>query len=71
MKYVPTSELALARAHHDRNGKAGLPLRQFIRAFCNHFRDQRQYRDLEHLPDYLLDDVGLTRADINRHRRGH
>ena len=30
------------------------------------FQFRRQYKALETLPDYLLRDVGLTRADIAR-----
>lgn len=33
-------------------------------------RHQAQYRHLEELPDYLLEDVGLTRSDIRRACRG-
>jgi len=31
---------------------------------------RRDYRHLENLPDYLLDDIGITRADLRAaHRR--
>ncbi len=35
-----------------------------FRRLANVLRHKRDYRKLQDLPDYLLDDVGLTRSDI-------
>jgi|GEM_PF-5656474 len=35
-----------------------------VRALREHFRRQRDFRRLLKLPDYLLDDAGLTRAQV-------
>ena len=40
--------------------------RLIAKAIFAHFRNQRQYRQLQQLPDYLLEDVGLTRAQAGR-----
>jgi uncharacterized protein YjiS (DUF1127 family) len=34
-----------------------------------HLRRQRDYRRLLDLPDYLLDDIGLTRGQVARPKR--
>ncbi|MBF9032823.1 DUF1127 domain-containing protein [Rhodobacterales bacterium HKCCE2091] len=52
-----------------RHGRTGPGLRQLIAAFGRMFASRRQYRHLEELPDYLLDDIGLTRWDIAQARR--
>ncbi len=65
MKTMTTSGPATWQASDDRNGRARLPGERFFRALRNHFRKKSQYRELEQLPDYLLEDVGLTRADIS------
>jgi uncharacterized protein YjiS (DUF1127 family) len=39
-------------------------LLRFVQSIWQSFCHQRAYRRLEELPDYLLDDVGLTRADV-------
>ena len=45
-------------------------LRTGLGALWNALRDRHRHnhecRKLEALPDYLLDDVGLTRADLRR-----
>ena len=38
--------------------------RHFLGQIARHRKHQRQYRKLQELPDYLLEDVGLTRADL-------
>ncbi|WP_170831443.1 DUF1127 domain-containing protein [Jannaschia faecimaris] len=40
--------------------------RLIARAVFTHLRNQRQYRQLHELPDYLLEDIGLTRAQAGR-----
>lgn len=65
MKPMTTSGLTVWQARDDRNGWAHWPAKRLFRALRNHFRNKRQYRELEQLPDYLLEDVGLTRADIS------
>ena len=40
--------------------------RPIAKAIFTHFRNQRQYRQLQELPDYLLEDIGLTRAQAGR-----
>ncbi|MAQ85387.1 DUF1127 domain-containing protein [Psychromarinibacter halotolerans] len=35
-----------------------------VATLFGYFRSRRDYQRLEALPDYLLDDVGLTRADV-------
>jgi uncharacterized protein YjiS (DUF1127 family) len=35
-----------------------------VRSVGEYLRLWRDYRRLDELPDYLLDDLGLTRADI-------
>lgn len=64
MKSMTTSEPTIWQAHDDRNGRARLPGERLFRALRKHFRSRSQYRELHRLPDYLLEDVGLTRADI-------
>ena len=56
-------------ARHSRNAGSGLlsGLAEAIGAYRRHARD---YRHLQKLPDYLLDDVGLTRADVCASSRG-
>ncbi|NDW00172.1 DUF1127 domain-containing protein [Salipiger sp. PrR002] len=41
----------------------------WLRALRHARGRRRQYQYLEELPDYLLDDIGLTRGDIARARR--
>jgi uncharacterized protein YjiS (DUF1127 family) len=65
MKSLTTHGPTVWQARDDRNGRARLPGHRLFRALRNHFRNERQYRELERLPDYLLKDVGLTRADIS------
>lgn len=36
----------------------------FVSAMLRHFRRRRAYTDLLQLDDYLLRDIGLTRADL-------
>ena len=57
------------KAHTDgaaanRRGRAGLTarIRQYLRV-------RRDTRKLEELPDYLLEDIGLTRGDISSARQ--
>jgi uncharacterized protein YjiS (DUF1127 family) len=40
--------------------------RLIAKAITTNFRNQRQYRQMQQLPDYLLEDVGLTRAQVGR-----
>ncbi len=65
MKSMTTNGLAAIHARDDRIGRLRLPGKRFFRALRKHFRSKSQYRELHRLPDYLLDDVGLTRADIS------
>ncbi len=44
-------------------------LRKTLRGFFRLWTHEKQYRHLEDLPDYLLDDVGLTRADLHTRKR--
>lgn len=41
-----------------------------IRNFLQFFRKRREHQDLLDLPDYLLDDIGLSRADVLAARLG-
>lgn len=41
------------------------PARLVLR-FRDHLRIRRDLRHLEELPDYLLEDVGLTREDLRK-----
>ncbi|MCR8827931.1 DUF1127 domain-containing protein [Pseudosulfitobacter koreensis] len=45
------------------------PIRRLFTAIATHLRHQRDLRRLESLPDYLLEDVGLSRSDIRRKAR--
>lgn len=45
-------------------GAAGL-----FTAITRYFRDRRHARGLESLPDHILRDIGLTRADLPRAKR--
>ncbi len=38
-------------------------------SFRQHFRNQRDYKDLQQMPDYMLRDIGLSRADIKQARK--
>jgi uncharacterized protein YjiS (DUF1127 family) len=40
--------------------------RLIAKAIFTHFRNQRQYRQLQELPYYLLEDIGLTHAQAGR-----
>lgn len=44
------------------------PARLIARWFKDYLRRRRDQRKLEALPDYLLEDVGLCRADLKRSR---
>lgn len=57
-----TDQFARAKARSVRG-------RYFIKALIHFGAAARQCRHLEDLPDYLLKDVGLTRADLKRGRR--
>jgi uncharacterized protein YjiS (DUF1127 family) len=37
---------------------------RIARSVRQHLRNRRDYRHLQELPDYMLDDIGLTRGDI-------
>ncbi|WP_417408934.1 DUF1127 domain-containing protein [Hoeflea sp.] len=39
-------------------------IQRIARSVCQHLRNRRDYRHLQELPDYMLDDIGLTRADV-------
>lgn len=39
-------------------------LSALVRGMRHHYRCQRDYRYLQELPDYLLDDIGLTRSEV-------
>jgi len=44
---------------------------RFIGLFRDHFRARRQYRQMLEMPDYLFDDIGLSRWQIEAElRRG-
>jgi|GEM_PF-3309285 len=45
--------------------------RRMIRAILNLFRKRRDYQHLMDLPDYLLDDIGLSRTDVLSASLGH
>ena len=34
-----------------------------------HFRNQRDYKELQELPDYMLRDIGVSRAAIKQMKR--
>lgn len=36
-----------------------------VQQFRQAYRRHRDYRHLETLPDFLLEDIGLTRAEVN------
>ncbi len=40
----------------------------FTDSLIRFYAAARQFRHLEELPDYLLKDIGLTRADLKRAR---
>jgi uncharacterized protein YjiS (DUF1127 family) len=42
----------------------GSAFRRMTRRIGTWLRMRHQYRDLSDLPDYLLDDIGLTRGDV-------
>ena len=66
---LPTRYFASQRTRRPRRAlSAGLALK-VADAARSRFRRQRDYRRLLELPDYLLDDVGLTRAEISAARR--
>lgn len=44
----------------------GSPVRAMMKPVARYFRNKRQYQNLSDLPDHLLWDVGLTRADVDR-----
>ncbi len=39
-------------------------IQRIARLVRQHLRNRRDYRHLQELPDYMLDDIGLTRGDI-------
>ncbi len=39
-------------------------IQRIARSVRQHFRNRRDYRYLQELPDYMLDDIGLTRGDV-------
>jgi uncharacterized protein YjiS (DUF1127 family) len=39
-------------------------IQRIARSVRQHLRSRRDYRYLQELPDYMLDDIGLTRGDI-------
>jgi uncharacterized protein YjiS (DUF1127 family) len=45
---------------------AGSRIRQFISTFLQWQRNYHDIRHLQRLPDYLLRDIGLTRADVDQ-----
>ncbi len=48
------------------------PIQRIARSVRQHLRNRRDYRYLKELPDYMLDDIGLTRGDVRsaaRHLR--
>ncbi len=42
---------------------------RIARSVRKHIRNRRDYRHLQELPDYMLDDIGLTRGDVQRAAR--
>lgn len=42
------------------------PARHLMTLVKRYLRNRRQYRDLSDLPEHLLWDIGLTRADVAR-----
>ena len=44
--------------------RAVVTIERIARSVRQHLRNRRDYRHLLELPDYMLDDIGLTRADI-------
>jgi uncharacterized protein YjiS (DUF1127 family) len=39
-------------------------IQRIARSVRQHLRYRRDYRYLQELPDYMLDDIGLTRGDV-------
>ena len=39
-------------------------VQRIARSVRQHLRNRRDYRHLQELPDYILDDIGLTRGDV-------
>lgn len=48
-----------------RNAATGGPLQRLVTEFADYRRRQRDYRHLQELPDALLEDIGLSRGQIN------
>jgi uncharacterized protein YjiS (DUF1127 family) len=52
----------------DGEQRAGNPRTRYpldiVRGIFEHHRRQRDYRRLLEMPDYLLEDIGLTRAQV-------
>jgi uncharacterized protein YjiS (DUF1127 family) len=44
-------------------------IQRIARLVRQHLRNRRDYRYLQDLPDYMLDDIGLTRGDVRRTAR--
>lgn len=67
MSYGPNTTVAgsLDTGFWGRLGSACLTLpARVVQRIRTHMRNRRDYRDLLEMPDYLLDDVGLTRDQI-------
>ncbi len=43
---------------------------RLVRAFTEHARQQRDYRQLLEMSDYQLKDIGITRAEVIAKQRG-
>lgn len=39
-------------------------IQRIAQSVRQHLRNRRDYRYLQELPDYMLDDIGLTRGDV-------
>ncbi|MGD1876257.1 MAG: DUF1127 domain-containing protein [Kiloniellaceae bacterium] len=51
--------------------RGALSLRGVVGAVCDYCRHGNDYRALMDMPDYLLEDIGLDRADVTAAKRRH
>ena len=51
--------------------RGALSLRGIVRSVLNYCRHQNDYRALMDMPDYLLEDIGVARADVTAAMRRH